>query len=217
MKVVIFGTGNFADLVCHYLIHDSDHDVVGFSVDRKYQDTNLHMGLPLVAYEDIEKHFPPSEFGLFVAVGYNDINRIREQKFEDAKSKGYRLITYVSSKAISLSKDIGCNCMIMEGAVLQPFVTLGDGVIVWPGSVISHHSSVAGFCYISPNVTVCGASSIGQRVFVGAGATIRNHVHIDDECVIAMGATVTDTTPQTGLYKGCPAEFSGKVGPGRKI
>ena len=39
--------------------------------------------------EDIEKAFPPSEYKMFIALSYSNMNRIREEKYFEAKAKGY--------------------------------------------------------------------------------------------------------------------------------
>ena len=59
------------------------------------------------------------------------MNRDRERFYTEAKSKGYSLISYVSSRAILCDNKIGKNCFIFEGANLQPFAEVGDDSIVW--------------------------------------------------------------------------------------
>jgi hypothetical protein len=97
-KVVIFGTGVFAQVAHFYLSHDSDYKVVAFTVDGKFMKEKEFLGLPLVPFETIARTYPPAKFKMFIAVGYKNLNKTRAAKYAEAKSKGYRLITYVSSK-----------------------------------------------------------------------------------------------------------------------
>ena len=46
--VVIFGVGMTAKLARFYLDHDSDREVVGFTVEREYADPPERYGLPVV-------------------------------------------------------------------------------------------------------------------------------------------------------------------------
>jgi len=100
------------------------------------------MGLPLVKFSEVEREFPPSEFAGFVALSYRKLNRIREEKYKAMKEKGYRLVSYVSSRAINLGRgvSIGENCLILENQTIQHNVRIGDNVFIWSGNHIGHGS-----------------------------------------------------------------------------
>src|SRR5436309_151954 len=72
-KLVIFGAGAFADLAHYYFSHDSDYAVVAFTVDAAYLSESSFKGLPLVPFEDVQRHFPPGDHDLFVAVGIRKV------------------------------------------------------------------------------------------------------------------------------------------------
>ncbi len=58
-KVVVFGTGSFAECVNFYLTHDSAHEVVAFTVHRDHLgETTELAGLPVVAFEDVPETYP---------------------------------------------------------------------------------------------------------------------------------------------------------------
>jgi len=76
-KVVIFGAGKIADEAYFYLTNDSPHQVVAFTADRGYLRAEEKLGMPVVAFEDVESKYPPGDFQMFVAVGYQDLNRFR--------------------------------------------------------------------------------------------------------------------------------------------
>src|SRR5690348_7227958 len=97
-KLVVFGTRETAEVVSFYFDHDSPHQVVAFTVDGAYLDCSSFMGRPVVPFEDLARHYPPDEHGMFVAVTYQKVNQVRAQKFAEAKAKGYRLASYISSK-----------------------------------------------------------------------------------------------------------------------
>ena len=56
--VVIFGASMTAQLAYTYLKQDSNHRVVGFTVDAAYATAAHFDGLPLVPWERIEEAFP---------------------------------------------------------------------------------------------------------------------------------------------------------------
>ena len=112
-KIIIFGTGDIAQIANYYFNIDTPHKVIAFTVNKKYITTDRFEDLPVYAFEDIEKAFPPSEYKMFIALSYSNMNRIREEKYFEAKAKGYELISYISSKCSNMTQyEIGDNCFI---------------------------------------------------------------------------------------------------------
>lgn len=216
MKLVIFGVGILAELAQYYFEIDSPYEVAGFTLDKDYIEGSTYNGLPLVPFEEVDKHFPPDQYSMFVAVGYTNGNRTREERCRTAQKRGYKLATYISSQAVDMSESCGSNCFVLENVALQPFVTMGDGVIVWSGAVVSHHSNIDDFCYLSPNVTISGSCHIGRRVFVGAGAVLRDKTTVSEDIIVGMGSVVTADLTDRGIFKGNPARFHQALSPDKE-
>ena len=53
---------------------DSPHEVTGFTVDAEYLSAESFKGLPVVAFEEVDKHFPPDQFRLFIPIGFAEMN-----------------------------------------------------------------------------------------------------------------------------------------------
>jgi sugar O-acyltransferase (sialic acid O-acetyltransferase NeuD family) len=208
MKIVLFGTGQVAELAHFYLSHDSPHDVVGFTVDEAHLDASSMMGLPVVPFENLEHRFPPDEHSMLVSIGRARMNLLRQSRYRAAKDRGYRCISYVSSQAtISPDVRVGENSLILENTVVQPFATLGDDVVIWSGCHVGHHSAVGDHCFLSPHVTVSSEVRIGNRCFLGAGATISDGVSIAEECSIGAGSLIMRATHAREVYVGARAEL----------
>ena len=125
-KIVVFGTGEIAQLAKYYFDTDSDFEVVAFCVDKEYKTGDLFEGLPLVDFDNVDKLYPINEYKMFIALSYSCMNKIREDKYFKSKEKGYELVSYVSSKCSYLSQFIhGDNCFILEDNTIQPFVKIG--------------------------------------------------------------------------------------------
>ena len=89
-KIVLFGTGRGADVAFRFLCRDSDHEVCGFSTDEKYIGQDTFHDLPVVAFEQVERRFPPGEYKFLVLLGYQGMNNLRAEKYL-AAAKGERL------------------------------------------------------------------------------------------------------------------------------
>jgi sugar O-acyltransferase (sialic acid O-acetyltransferase NeuD family) len=206
-KVVVFGLKDFASLAHFYLTHDSNHEVVGFTVDREFLgETTEFEGKPVVAFEEVESLYPPSEFQFFAPMSHRGMNRARESVFHKAKAKGYALISYVSSKATTFpGLAVGENCLILEDNTIQPFVTIGDNVVLWSGNHLGHHSSIGDHVFFTSHVVLSGHCKVESHVFIGVNATIRDGLTIGEATLVAMGACLTRDTEPWSVYKGNPA------------
>src|SRR5258705_8036894 len=119
-KVVIFGAGKIADEAYFYLTNDSPHQIVAFTVDRAFLTAEEKLGLPVVPFEEVQNKYPPGDHKMFVAVGYQDLNRFRAQKYAEARAKEYEHVSYVSSHASNLGGvEIGYNCFVLEFATIH--------------------------------------------------------------------------------------------------
>jgi sugar O-acyltransferase (sialic acid O-acetyltransferase NeuD family) len=190
-QVVIFGTGDVAVLANYFLTHDSQHEVVAFCLDRERIDSDEFLGAPLVPFDDIERRYPPAEFQMLVAIGFQRVNRLRSERFAEAKDKGYALTSYVSSSTLTWPDlEIGENCIVMERNVIQPFVSIGNDVILGPGNCIGHHARIMDHAFLASCVDLSGRVTVGAHCFLGANAAIRENVTIGDACVIGANCTV---------------------------
>jgi sugar O-acyltransferase (sialic acid O-acetyltransferase NeuD family) len=200
-KVVVFGASDIARLAHYYFTRDSEHEVVAFTVDNQYRKEDSFMNLPLIDFEKMSQHYPPQEYAMFIAVSYNKMNKIRANKYYQAKEKGYTLVNYISSRCSFLTDHpIGDNCFILEDNTIQPFVTIGSNVTLWSGNHIGHDSSIADHCFISSHVVVSGHVSVGTYCFIGVNATLRNGIHIAPATLIGAGAVIMKDTVEGGVY-----------------
>ncbi len=200
-NVVIFGTGDFAQVAFEYLRRDSPHDVVAFTAHERFIEGSKLLGLPVVPYESIEETHPPSSHAMFVAVGFSGVNRARRESYEDCRSRGYELISYVNSKAIYWGElEVGPNTFIFEANVIQPFVRIGSNVIVWSGNHIGHHATIHDHCFIASHAVISGGVSVGEETFVGVNATLRDGVEVAPRCVIGAGVLIMKDTEEGDVY-----------------
>lgn len=206
-RVIIFGLQDYAELAHYYLTHDSADEVVAFAVHRKYLPPVDHfLGLPIVAFEDVETVYPPQAFHFFAPMSPKKMNRDREAVYLEIKRKGYSCISYVSSKATTFDNSIGDNCFILEDNTIQPFTTIGNNVVLWSGNHIGHHGHIRDHVTFTSHVVMSGHCDIGAYSFLGVNATLRNAVTVGEGSFIAMAAAVVNDTEAWSVYRGNPAE-----------
>lgn len=204
-KVIIFGIGENAQLFKFYLENDSEYkdeyEVVAFTLDNKYIEKDIFMELPLIPFEKIENFYTPNDYYCFVALGYKDMNGLRENKFLEVKKKGYKTMNYISSKACVYSDlDIGENNFIMDNQVIQPFVKIGNNNVFYGGGVVSHHSVIGDNCFFGAGVVIAGGTIVKNNCFFGVNSVISGKTIIEYKTFISAGGRISKNTKQNGVY-----------------
>jgi sugar O-acyltransferase (sialic acid O-acetyltransferase NeuD family) len=199
-KVVIFGNTGWAEAVNFYLQHDSEHEIVGFTVDEDHIKAESFCNLPVVPYQTLEKYYSPQEYKLLIPISYKKVNRLRTEKYHNAKQRGYSFISYISSRTIYYGTPVGENCLILENNVIQPFTVIGNNCIIANGNQIGHHSVINDHCFLSADVVLGGGVSIGEYTFIGLNATIRNYINIGKENIIGAGSIILGDTEDRAVY-----------------
>lgn len=209
-RVIIFGVADFASLAHFYLRHDTKHEVIAFSVSAEYLPADRTFeGLPVVAFEDVERDYPASDCAFFAPMSHRKMNRLRESVYKQIKAKGYQLISYVSSRAtVWPEAQIGDNCFILEDNTLQPYTPIGNNVVLWSGNHIGHHGIIHDHVLFTSHVVLSGHCIVEPFCFFGVNATIRDGLKIAEGSLIAMAASIIADTEPWGVYKGSPAKKS---------
>jgi len=201
-KVVILGDSAFAEVAYECFTHDSEYTVVGFSVESAFLEKNELFGLPVVALEEIEQFFDPVDVEFYAALVYSQLNRLRTRLYEAMKSKGYRPASYISSRAfVWPNAQLGEHCFVFEDNTIQPFVKIGNNVVLWSGNHIGHHSEVKDNCFISSHVVISGFCTIGENTFIGVNSAIANNVVIGADNWLGVGVNILKNTDPDCLFK----------------
>lgn len=208
-SLIILGDSAFAEVAYQYFQFDSSYQVIAFAVEKTHLTKESMFGLPVVAFEDLEKYFAPENTFFFAALVYSQLNRLRTRLFLSAKNRGYLPASYISSKAfIWQGVEIGEHAFIFEDNTIQPFVKIGSNCILWSGNHIGHHSVINDNCFVASHAVISGFCTIGTNSFIGVNATISNDVKIGTDNWIGLGVTIAKDTLDGQLFKGPRSEVS---------
>ena len=130
--------------------------------------------------------------------------QIRRRIVEKLGARDY--LTLIHPSAIKAeSVRLGVGNVVMAGAILNPYVVVGNHCIINTGASVDHDSIIHDFVHIAPHCTLCGEVEIGEGTWVGAGTTIIQGIHIGKNCFIGAGAVVVKDIPDNSLCYGNPA------------
>jgi sugar O-acyltransferase (sialic acid O-acetyltransferase NeuD family) len=211
-KLVIFGTGEIADVAYYYFKNDSDYEVLAFTVDEEFITSNFFNDLPIESFERLSSKFSVTEVELFIAISYQKINETRKKKYYEAKSKGYKIARYLSSRANVMipREEIGENTFILEDNNIQPKCKIGNNVTMWSGNHLGHHSTIQDHAFITSHVVISGGVEIGEQAFIGVNATLRDHIKVGAKSIIGAGSLVMKDVPEESVIQSEWAKLSSK-------
>jgi len=128
---------------------------------------------------------------------------------EVAQKLGVReYLTVIHPNAVKAdSVIIGYGTVVMAGAIMNPYVEVGNHCIINTGASIDHDVKVEDFVHIAPHCTVCGGSVIGEGTWLGAGTTVIQGIHIGKDCYIGAGSVVVKDIPDGCLAYGNPCRI----------
>lgn len=199
--LIIVGTGDYSEMALQYIQRDCTVEIAAFSVERDYIKNNRFCGLPVVAFEELESNYSPSDYTVLVAVGPNKVNTVRQRLFEEALAKGYAPFTYVSKKASVWNVDqVGAGSFIFDQCVVEPGAQIGRNTVMWSGAIVAHHSVIGDHCFLAPGCAVSGRIKVGNNCFLGINSTIRDNVEVAERCIIGGGAVIKKNTLKDGVY-----------------
>lgn len=194
--IIIFGIGKIAEVVHYYAVNECGFVVEAFCVDEAYRNVSEWKGCPVVSTEELVQKYPSKDYDAFVAVGYQNLNRVREEKCNLLIGMGYKLVSIISP-TINTQQNIvyGWNCFIMSPSLIHPFVQLGNNVFVWSGAVVGHHSKLHDNTWVTSGANIAGNVEVGKNCFIAINATIANEVKIGNNCFIGANALLIKDLP----------------------
>ncbi len=206
-EIILAGNAITAQILYSYLAADTRYRVVGVTVDDEFVSSGSVGDFKAVPMSGVAAACPPGKCRVVMAIGYNNLNRVRESVFDRLKGMGYTIETYVHPEARLHSQvPLGEGCVILPGAVIEPFVTVGANTMVWANVTLAHHCSVAEHCWIASGSVVSGQARVLRNTFVGVNATIVNAITVAEYNIIGAAAMVSKDTKPNSVHLSRSAE-----------
>src|SRR5262252_265426 len=159
--IVLAGNAITAQILYSYLGSDPRYRVVGITVDDEFVSSGSVGDLSSVPMSRVITAFPPNACRVIMAIGYNNLNKVRESVFGRLKGMGYTIETYIHPEArVHCQFPLGEGSVVLPGAVIEPHVTVGANAVVWCNVTLAHHCSVAEHCWIASGTVVSGQAKI---------------------------------------------------------
>lgn len=204
-KIIIAGTSQFSS-VMHKLVNvENEDEVIAFTINREYIQSDTFEGKPVVAFEELSETFDMTRYDIMLTFGYTLLNAIREKFYKECKDKGYNIYTFISKNSCVYTDSIGEGTLVLPSVYIGPFNEIGKCNIIWNGTNISHHSIIGNFNNIAAGAILAGDVIIGNNCFLGVNTSYKNGVKVASQSFIAASSYVSKNTKENTAYSGSPA------------
>ena len=200
-KTVIYGNGAMARVLYSYARHQLD--IVGFTVDDHCiaAGETTFCQKPLVPFSKAAEVFSPAHCDIIIAVGYAEMNALRERKAEAALGMGYALGRYLHpGLVLHDGVSIGAGCIILDHVSIHPGSQVGANVFISSNVNIGHDCVIENGNWINAGVAIAGGSRIGAGCFFGVNASVGHGVSIGSCNFVAANTFIGSDTQADQVY-----------------
>ena len=201
MKTVIYGNGAMARVIYSYARHSMN--ICGFTVDDSCiaANSDTFCSLPLAPISRVQEVFDPKECQMIIAIGFIDMNELREKKYLELKSKGYAITKYIhESVLIHDDVSIGENCIILDHVSIHPGCRIGQGTFITSNVNVGHDCIVGNYNWINAGVSIAGGCHIGHGCFWGVNSSTVESIEIGSCNFIAANTLINKNTKDNEVY-----------------
>lgn len=192
------GTTPFSAVIATIIQMEGHYEVLAYSTSKQFMDKTEMKGLPIVAQEDLNSIFDMREVGIINTIGYSNMNSIREKVHNELLNEGFYLQTFISKNAKVYTSDIREGSIIMPGAFVGPYVTVGKACIIYSNVSLTHHITIEDYCFIASGCVFGGNVTIGHNSFIGLNSTIRNRISLAPYTLVGASSNVLKPSDSRG-------------------
>ena len=173
-KLLLVGAGGLGRVT---LEHAMEKYQCSF-VDDSYPVGMEICGAPVVGYQL-----------LVVTIGNN---ALREELYAQADALDYEFPSILARTAyVSPFAQLGWGCILLNNAVVQNGVQVGNGVILNAGAEAHHDCTIDDFALIYTNSVIRTGATVGKRAKIGSTVTVSNFAAVPEDAVVPDGSVVT--------------------------
>jgi len=207
--LVIFGTGGHAREVAQ-LVADINQvqpgcwNLLGFVADPQ-ATPQIPKPLPAPLLGDAHWLAQHPAVQLVIAVGNPTARRDIAQRLLQVQP-ALRFATLVHPRAwLAQRVQLGQGSVVFAGSLINVDVAIGHHASINLGCTISHDCQLGAHVSLGPGVHLAGGATVGSTTDIGTGASIRPSTVIGERVIIGAGAVVVHDIPSGCAAAGVPA------------
>jgi sugar O-acyltransferase (sialic acid O-acetyltransferase NeuD family) len=198
--VLLWGGKSQARIVAE-MLRESGAGTVGVIFDARVDCLPFDSPAPFTNSVDALKKMLGGVTHYVVCIGAEH-GYARTQTSNCLEKMGLKPLTMVHKRSfVEPTATLGKACLVMPGAVIHKFATIG----VNTSATIDHECSIGNGVHIMGQAAIAGKVDIADYVTVGTHATILPYLTIGEGAFIGAGAVVTKDIAPYSVVTGMPA------------
>jgi len=196
--IIIYGTGSMARVL--YSFMRKERRVVAFAADDEFVMDTRFMGLPLFKFSELMTRDSEVPYGIALAFGYHEMNKVRKARYEELKARGFCMKGYVH-KSLIHHNDVILDkpCVIYDNVAIHAGSRIGQNAFVSSNVSIGHDCEVGAHAWINSGVSLAGGVNVGARCVLGINSCVAQGVTLGEETFVGAGTVVTEDTAQNAV------------------
>lgn len=204
-NIVVFGDSTFAERLAKYILLEKKDRLLCFTQEDAYCSRDTVLSLPVVPLSTLSDSLD-AEFEIVLAVGYTQMNNLRERLYNMLVDAGFKIGIWVSINAVVYSNYIGEGTIILPNVVIGPGCQIGKCNFFESSVSLSHDNIVGDYNFFSTGVVVGGRSEIKSHCFLGLNSTIKSSICLHDYTLLGAATNLLKSTNEFEVYIGNPAK-----------
>ena len=205
IPLLIIGAGNVGGFLSYNIKQFSpEYDILGFIDDDKRKIGNKIYGREVLGGVSNIKNF--IEDGIAVVIGIAN-PAVKKKVYVQLKNYKLHFPSFISKTAwISEKVTIGNGVIVYPGVSINYETKLDDFVIVNLNCALGHNCTVSRFSTLSPGVNLAGFTYVEENVDVGIGVSTRQNVRIGRNSIIGGQSMLVKNVIADSLVVGIPGK-----------
>ena len=196
-RLILIGAGGHGKVVADTAEAAGWTDIA--FLDDSFSDGLKHEIWPVIGRLSDWKNYR-DHAAFFISIGDN---RQRQNLARELAKEHTSCVQLTHPKSIvSQHANVGCGSIVMAGSIIQPFVEIGEQVIINTASTIDHDCTIGSGSHVSPGVNLAGNVILEERCWIGIGSSVRQGCCIGADAVVGAGTTIVKNVPANAVVVG---------------
>lgn len=204
-NIVVFGDSTFAERLAKYILLENKDRLLCFTQEDAFCSRDTILSLPVVPLTALRNNIK-AEFEIVLAVGYTQMNNLREKLYNMLVDAGFKIGKWISTNAMVYSNYIGEGTIVLPNVVIGPGCQIGKCNFFESSVSLSHDNKIGNFNFFSTGVVIGGSSEIKNHCFLGLNSTVKSGICLHDYTLLGAAANILKTTKEFEVYIGNPAK-----------
>lgn len=187
---------------------ERQYNVVAYTMIESLCKSAEFCKKPLIPFEDLEARVDAATVSAIVAVGYVEMNKVRERVSQELINKGFELASYLNEQFIvHQGVNIGTNSVVLDNTSVHANSNIGNNVFLASGVNIGHDCVIEDNVWINSGVSIGGGCTIGANTFLGINATVSHDINLGRKTFVGANTFVKDSTNDGSVVLSPPGEI----------